>query len=70
MVLGLFNLLHHVESNDTLPDDIEWTKDNLLVHNWLYSTISKNLLDMCLQLRSPTAHQFGFILVACSWETS
>jgi hypothetical protein len=48
IVLGGFNLLHHVEFDDTHPDDIEWTKDNLLVGNWLYSTISKNLLDMCL----------------------
>jgi hypothetical protein len=54
MVLGRFNLLHHVESDDTHPEDFEWTKDNLLVGNWLYSMISENLLDMCLQLRSPT----------------
>jgi hypothetical protein len=55
MVLGRFNLLHHVESDDTHPKDFEWTKDNLLVVNWLYPTISENLLDMCLKLRSPTA---------------
>jgi hypothetical protein len=40
MVLGRFNLLPHVESNATFPSDLEWTKENLLIGNWLYSTIS------------------------------
>jgi hypothetical protein len=55
MVLGQFNLLTHVKSNATFPSDLEWTKKNLLVGNWLYSTISENMMDMCLQLKSPTA---------------
>jgi hypothetical protein len=59
MVLGRFNLLHHVESDDTHPDNLEWTKDNLLVGNWLYSTISENLLDMC-------AFSFTALLLAAS----
>jgi hypothetical protein len=33
MVLGRCNLLHHIESDDTHPEDIKWTKDNLLVGN-------------------------------------
>jgi hypothetical protein len=57
MVLGHFNLLLHVESNATFPSDLEWTKENLLVGNWLYSTISEDMMDMCLQLKSPTARQ-------------
>jgi hypothetical protein len=57
MVLGQFNLLSHVESDDTHPDDMTWAMENLLVGNSLYSTISENLMDMCLHLRSPTARQ-------------
>jgi hypothetical protein len=56
MVLGRFNLLHHVEDNGVHDADIKWTTENLLVGNWIYSTISENLTDMCLQLCSPTAH--------------
>jgi hypothetical protein len=44
MVLGRFNLLHHVEDDATYPD-LEWTKENLLVGQWIYSTISENLFD-------------------------
>jgi hypothetical protein len=57
MILGRFNLLPHVESYATFPSDLEWTKENLLVGNWLYSTISEDMMDMCLQLKSPTARQ-------------
>jgi hypothetical protein len=55
MVLGRFSLLHHIEDDATYPADLDWTKENLLVGNWIYSTISENLFDMCLKLRSPTA---------------
>jgi hypothetical protein len=44
MMLGRFNLLHHVEDDATYPD-LEWTKENLLVGQWIYSTISENLFD-------------------------
>jgi hypothetical protein len=57
MVLGRFNLPSHIFEDTTHLADIEWTKENLLIGNWLYSTLSKNLMDMCLQLRSPTARQ-------------
>jgi hypothetical protein len=39
MMLGCFNLLSHVEDDVVHPDDFEWTKDDLLVSNRLYSTI-------------------------------
>jgi hypothetical protein len=52
MVLGRFSLLSHVESDATHPNDLTWATEN-----WLYSTISENLIDMCLHLRSPTTHQ-------------
>jgi hypothetical protein len=55
MVLGRFNLLHHVEDDGVPIADIQWTTENLLVGNWIYSTIFENLMDMCMQLRSPTA---------------
>jgi hypothetical protein len=57
MVLGRFNLLTHVHSDDIPLDDLEWSKENLLVGNWLYSTISENKMDLCLRLCSPTARQ-------------
>jgi hypothetical protein len=41
MVLGHFNLLHHIKDDATHPDDIEWTKEDLLIGNWIYSTISE-----------------------------
>jgi hypothetical protein len=55
MVLGRFHLMSHILDDAVHSTDIEWTKEDLLVGNWLYSTISENLMDMCLQLRSPTA---------------
>jgi hypothetical protein len=57
MVLGRFNLLSHVESDDTHPDNLTWATENLLVSNWLHSKIFENLMDMCLHLRSCTARQ-------------
>jgi hypothetical protein len=57
MVLSRFNLLHHVTDDAAHPADIEWTKDDLLIGNWIYSTISEKLLDMCLRLESPTARK-------------
>jgi hypothetical protein len=55
MVLGRFNLLHHIEEDATHSDDIYWTKEDLLVGNWIYSTISEKLMDMCMRLQNPTA---------------
>jgi hypothetical protein len=57
MVLGRFNLRAHVHSNTISPNDLEWSKENHLVSNWFYSTISENMMDMCLHLCSPTACQ-------------
>jgi hypothetical protein len=57
MVLGEFSLLHHVEHNATYHADLELTNENLLVGNWNYSTISRNLFDMCLKLCSPSARK-------------
>jgi hypothetical protein len=61
MFLGCFNLLHHVDSDATHPDDIDWTKDNLLVSNWFYSTISEILLEMCLQLYTISEIFVGYV---------
>jgi hypothetical protein len=57
MVLGCFNLLHNVTKDAAHPTDLEWTKDDLLVGNWIHSTISEKLLDMCLRLERPTARK-------------
>jgi hypothetical protein len=57
MVLGQFHLLTHVHSDANSPDDLEWSKENLLAGNWLYSTISENMMDMCFHFRSPTSRQ-------------
>jgi hypothetical protein len=57
MVLGRFNLLPHILEDDNHSSDFEWTKEDLLVGNGLYSTLSDNLMDMCLQLHKPTARE-------------
>jgi hypothetical protein len=72
MVLGRFNLLHHVTDDVTHPTDLEWTKDDLHVGNWIYYTISKKILDMCLCLDRPTARKILpmiFAIVFNSWPT-
>jgi hypothetical protein len=55
MVLGRFNLLHHINDPAVYLADPDWTRENLTVGNWFYSTISEDLMDMCMQLRDPTA---------------
>jgi hypothetical protein len=57
MVLERFNLLPHILEDTTHTDDVEWNKENLLVDNWLYCILFENLMDMCMQLRIPTARQ-------------
>jgi hypothetical protein len=69
---GRFNLLHHVTDDVTHPTDLEWTKDDLHVGNWIYYTISKKILDMCLCLDRPTARKILpmiFAIVFNSWPT-
>jgi hypothetical protein len=63
MVLGHFNLLHHIEDDTADPDDIEWTKVDLLVGNWIYSTIYEKLMDMCMRQEHPTSHKIWVHLV-------
>jgi hypothetical protein len=58
MVLDWFNLLDDAAH----LTDLEWTKDDLLVGHWIYSTISKKLLDMCLRLDRPTARKIWVYL--------
>ncbi|WVZ82502.1 hypothetical protein U9M48_029756 [Paspalum notatum var. saurae] len=46
VVLGRFNLLHHVDDSPPRPNDPIWIQEDLTVLMWLHATLADDLFDM------------------------
>ena len=54
IVLGRFNLRHHVDVNNPLPNDPTWAQEDLTVLMWIHATLGDDLMDMVME-PNPTA---------------
>ncbi|WVZ79619.1 hypothetical protein U9M48_027179 [Paspalum notatum var. saurae] len=48
VVLGRFNLCHHVDGTNPRPNDPVWIQEDLTVLMWLHATLADDLLDMVM----------------------
>lgn len=56
IVLGRFDLLHHVTTSNDLSEDPAWVRENLTVLSWIFATISEDLVDMVIRPPGRQAH--------------
>ncbi|WVZ91382.1 hypothetical protein U9M48_037562 [Paspalum notatum var. saurae] len=48
VVLGRFNLRHHIDGTAPRPNDPVWIQEDLTVIMWLHATLADDLLDMVM----------------------
>lgn len=56
IILGRFDLLHHITTSDVFSDDPAWVRENLTVLSWIFATISEDLVDMVIRPPGRRAH--------------
>jgi hypothetical protein len=49
IVLGRFDLLHHITTSDVFLDDPARVRENLTVLSWIFATISEDLVDKVIR---------------------